>query len=135
MSLEKAIENLTEALNRHTQALLGGKQADSTAAVAAKAEQAPKERPQPEPEFEPDRSAPVEAERQPATAPVPESQPVKAEQTFDRHQLAQRNLQLIRGGKMTQMKALMAKFNVASFSALPDSQLAAWSAELDKLEG
>ena len=135
MSLEKAIENLTAALDRHTQALLSTHA--GTAAPAAKAEQVPEEKPQPKPlpEIEPDSAVAEKEQPQQAEAPAPESQPAKAEQTFDRHQLAQRNLQLIRGGKMVQMKALMAKFNVASFSALPDSQLAAWSAELDKLEG
>ena len=141
MSLEKAIENLTAALDRHTKALLAGTAITTAAAnkPTVKAEQAkpaaPKEQPKPQ--------AKPEVKPQPIPAPAEKLQPVepdplpapKAEQVIDREALKQRNVQLIMKGKRKQLLAVMAKFGIEEFAKLPDNKLGDWAAELAKLEG
>ena len=134
MSLEKAIENLTAAIDRHTAVLTALTKADLTA-PAVKAEQAktaakpqqpaaPKAQPASQPQPQP----------QPKPEPTPAPAPKKAEQALDRAEIGQRNLSLARAGKMPELKALFVKFGIDNFKDLPDARLADWCAELDKLE-
>lgn len=145
MSLEKAIENLTAALDRHTKALLAGAtvmtvEADKPTVKAEQAKPAaPKEQPKPQPKPE------VKPEVKPQPTPVPTQEPqqaqpdpkptAKAEQAIDRKVLVQRNLKLAREGKADQLKALLTKFGITNFMHLPDDKLADWAVELAKLEG
>ena len=145
MSLEKAIENLTAALDRHTKALLAGTTVTTvgTDKPTVKAEQAkpsaPKEQPKPQPKPE------VKPEVKPQPTPVPtqgpqQAQPdpqpaAKAEQAPDRQLLKQKALVLACNGKGKQLMTLLQKFGVKAFSELPDSKLNDWAAELAKLEG
>lgn len=152
MSLEKAIENLTAALDRHTKALLAGATETTVEAdkPTVKAEQAkpsaPKEQPKPQPKPE------VKPEVKPQPTPVPTQEPqepqelqqaqpdpqpaAKAEQVIDRAELKRRTLRMAQEGKAAQMVALMKqKFGVGHFDKLSDSELPTWAVELDKLEG
>ena len=146
MSLEKAIENLTAALDRHTKALLAGATVTTVEAdkPTVKAEQAkpaaPKEQPKPQPKPE------VKPEVKPQPTPVPTQEPqqaqpdpqrtAKAEQAIDRAELKRRTLRMAREGKAARMTELMkSKFGIEHFDKLPDSELSAWAEELDKLEG
>ena len=145
MSLEKAIENLTAALDRHTKALLASATVTTVEAdkPTVKAEQAkpaaPKEQPKPQPKPE------VKSEVKPQPTPTPTQEPqqaqpdpqsaAKAEQAPDRQLLKQKALALARNGKGKQLMTLLQKFGVKAFSELPDNKLADWAAELAKLEG
>ena len=131
MSLEKAIENLTAAIDRHTAVLTTLTQAGATASVV-KAEQAKTAaKPQPQPAAPKAQPAP---QSQPKPEPTPAPAPKKAEQKLDRAAIGQRNLSLARAGKMPELKALFVKFGIDNFKDLPDARLADWCAELDKLE-
>ena len=131
MSLEKAIENLTAAIDRHTAVLTTLTQAGLTAPVV-KAEQAKTAaKPQPQPAAPKAQPAP---QPQPKPEPTPAPAPKKAEQKLDRAAIGQRNLSLARAGKMPELKALFVKFGIDNFKDLSDARLADWCAELDKLE-
>ena len=131
MSLEKAIENLTAAIDRHTAVLTALTKADLTAPVV-KAEQAKTAaKSQPQPAASKAQPAP---QPQPKPEPTPAPAPKKAEQKLDRAAIGQRNLSLARAGKMPELKALFVKFGIDNFKDLPDARLADWCAELDKLE-
>ena len=145
MSLEKAIENLTAALDRHTQALLASAKKTTVEAnkPTAKAEQAkpsaPKEqpKPQPKPEVKPEvkpHPTPVPTQEQQQAQPDPQPT-AKAEQAPDRQLLKQKALALARNGKGKQLMTLLQKFGVKAFSELPDNKLTEWASELAKLEG
>lgn len=145
MSLEKAIENLTAALDRHTKALLAGATVTTVEAdkPTVKAEQAkpaaPKEQPKPQPKPE------VKSEVKPQPTPTPTQEPqqaqpdpqsaAKAEQVIDRELIKKRHVQLIMQGKRSLLQELMARFGIVNFKDLPDNKLADWAAELAKLEG
>ena len=130
MSLEKAIENLTAAIDRHTAVLTALTKADLTAPVV-KAEQA-KTTAKPQQPAAP--KAQPASQPQPKPEPTPAPAPKKAEQALDRAEIGQRNLSLARAGKMPELKALFVKFGIDNFKDLPDARLADWCAELDKLE-
>lgn len=148
MSLEKAIENLTAALDRHTKALLAGAtvttvEADKPTVMAEQAKpSAPKEQPKPQPKPE------VKPEVKPQPTPVPTQEPqepqqaqsdpqptAKVEQTIDRELIKKRHVQLIMQGKRSLLQELMARFGIVNFKDLPDNKLADWASELAKLEG